>query len=49
MTEALAGDNVGVNIKGPKKSDLSRGMLLVTPGTMKPTNHFEGTCYFLTR
>ena len=49
VSEALAGDNVGVNIKGPKKADLERGMLLVTPGSITPTNHFEGTCYFLTR
>ena len=49
VSEALAGENVGVNIKGPKKSDLSRGMLLVTPGSITPTNHFEGTCYFLSR
>ena len=49
VNEALAGDNVGVNIKGPKKDDLSRGMLLVTPGSITPTNHFEGTCYFLSR
>lgn len=48
VSEALAGDNVGVNIKGPKKADLERGMLLVTPGSITPTNHFEGTCYFLT-
>ena len=49
VSEALAGDNVGVNVKGPKKAEFSRGMLLVTPGSITPTNHFEGTCYFLTR
>jgi len=48
VSQALAGENVGVNIKGPKKSDLSKGMLLITPGSITPTNHFEGTCYFLT-
>jgi translation elongation factor EF-Tu-like GTPase len=41
VSEAVAGENVGVNVKGPKKGDIEKGMILVTPGSIVPTNHFE--------
>ncbi|TRY74046.1 hypothetical protein TCAL_05467 [Tigriopus californicus] len=44
---SVAGENVGVNLKGVKGTALSRGMVLVAQGSYKPTNHFEGTCYIL--
>eukprot|EP00096_Caligus_rogercresseyi_P015654 TRINITY_DN812_c0_g1_i1.p1 TRINITY_DN812_c0_g1~~TRINITY_DN812_c0_g1_i1.p1 ORF type:complete len:435 (+),score=85.68 TRINITY_DN812_c0_g1_i1:149-1453(+) len=45
---ATAGDNVGVNLKGVKAKNLSRGMVLGAPGSFTFTNHFQANCYFLT-
>jgi len=49
IKEALAGDHVGVNIRKVKANQLKKGMLLVEPGSVIPTNHIEGACYFLTK
>jgi len=46
---ARAGDHIGIQIKKVKKDLVEKGMLLVKPGSVKPTNHFRGTCYFLTK
>jgi len=46
---AAAGDHVGIQLKKVKKEMVDKGMLLVKPGSVKPTNHFQGTCYFLTK
>ena len=46
---AVAGDHVGIQLKKVKKEMVDKGMLLVKPGSVKPTNHFQGTCYFLTK
>jgi len=46
---AVAGDHVGVQLKKVKKELVDKGMLVVKPGSVKPTNHFQGTCYFLTK
>lgn len=47
--EAFAGDHVGIQLRKIKYNMVEKGMLLVKPGSVKPTNHFEGTCYFLTK
>lgn len=49
VAEAFAGDHVGVNLRKVKKDAIQKGMLLVKPNSVKPTNHFEGVCYFLTK
>ena len=49
QTSAGAGDHIGVQLKKVKKDMVDKGMLLVKPGSVQPTNHFEGTCYFLTK
>ena len=46
---AVAGDHVGLQLKKVKKEMVDKGMLLVKPGSVQPTNHFQGTCYFLTK
>ena len=38
---ATAGENVGVQLRGVKASSLEKGMLIIKPGSMEPTNHFE--------
>jgi len=49
ITDALAGDHVGVNLRKLKPGLLQKGMMIVTPNSIQPTNYFEGTCYFLTK
>jgi len=49
ITEAFAGDHVGVNLRKIKSSLLQKGMMIVEPNSIQPTNYFEGTCYFLTK
>lgn len=46
---AAAGDHVGLQLRKIKGDTVEKGMLVVKPGSVKPTNHFEGTCYFLTK
>nr|ACO15638.1 Elongation factor Tu, mitochondrial precursor [Caligus clemensi] len=46
---ASAGDNIGVNIKGVKVKNLSRGMILGAMGSFQFTNHFEANVYFLSK
>jgi len=41
VPEARAGENVGVQLRGVKAAALEKGMLLIAPGSLKPTNHFE--------
>ena len=47
--QVYAGDHVGVNLRKMKAGQLKKGMLMVKPGSVVPTNHFEGTCYFLSK
>ena len=49
IKQVYAGDHVGVNLRKIKASQVKKGMLMVKPGSVVPTNHFEGTCYFLTK
>merc|ERR1712008_454430 len=44
---AVAGDHVGVLVKKIKPHMVTKGMLLVKPKSVAPTNHFEVVCYFL--
>lgn len=46
---AEVGDNVGILIRGIKKDDISRGFVVVTPGTVKPSNNFLAKIYVLTK
>jgi len=49
MGAAVAGDHVGIQLRKVKNSMVEKGMLLVKSGSVLPTNHFQGTCYFLTK
>ncbi|QSJ17153.1 elongation factor Tu [Nostoc sp. UHCC 0702] len=48
LEEGLAGDNAGVLLRGLKKEDIERGMVLAKPGSIKPHTDFEGEVYVLT-
>nr|AYQ94573.1 translational elongation factor Tu [Cylindrocapsa geminella] len=49
LDETLAGDNVGVLLRGVQKKDIQRGMVLAKPGTIKPHTKFEAQVYVLTK
>ncbi len=48
LEEGLAGDNVGVLMRGIQKTDVERGMVLAKPGSIKPHTQFESQVYILT-
>jgi elongation factor Tu len=48
VQSAEAGENIGLQIRGIKADALEKGMLVIQPKSLEPTNHFLGTCYFLT-
>jgi elongation factor Tu len=49
LTEGLAGDNVGVLLRGIDKEGIERGMVIVKPGSITPHTEFEGEVYVLTK
>jgi elongation factor Tu len=48
MNEAMAGDNVGLLLRGIKKEDVERGMVIAAPGTITPHKKFKCEVYILT-
>ncbi|MFT5290195.1 MAG: elongation factor Tu [Planctomycetota bacterium] len=49
LDEARAGENVGCLLRGVKKEDVSRGMVLAKPGTITPHTLFEAEVYILSK
>ncbi|HSX37269.1 MAG TPA: elongation factor Tu [Chlamydiales bacterium] len=49
LDEALAGENVGVLLRGIEKHDVERGMVLAAPGTCTPHTKFQATVYVLNK
>ncbi|XP_013186766.2 elongation factor Tu [Amyelois transitella] len=49
VTEALAGDNVGVLLRGMKMKSVETGMLLCASKSFELSNHYKAKVYFLTR
>eukprot|EP00916_Digyalum_oweni_P004315 GHVL01007654.1.p1 GENE.GHVL01007654.1~~GHVL01007654.1.p1 ORF type:complete len:416 (-),score=81.33 GHVL01007654.1:1285-2532(-) len=47
LTDATAGDQVGLNLKGPKREDVTRGMVVSAPGTVKSYSEFEAELYLM--
>jgi elongation factor Tu len=47
LDESVAGDNVGVLLRGIQKGDVERGMVLAKPGTITPHTKFEAQVYVL--
>jgi len=47
LDQGMAGDNAGVLLRGLKKEDIERGMVIAKPGTIKPHTEFEGEVYVL--
>ncbi|MCW5559075.1 MAG: elongation factor Tu, partial [Verrucomicrobiae bacterium] len=49
LESAQAGDNCGVLLRGTKKEDVERGMVLAKPGSITPHTHFKAEVYVLTK
>ena len=49
LDQGMAGDNVGVLLRGVQKEDIERGMVLAKPGSITPHTQFEGEVYVLTK
>jgi elongation factor Tu len=49
LDSASAGDNVGVLLRGTKKEEVERGMVLAKPGSIKPHTKFKAEVYVLNK
>jgi elongation factor Tu len=49
LDEARAGENVGLLLRGTKKEDVERGMVVVKPGSTTPHTEFEAQVYILSK
>lgn len=49
LDETLAGDNVGVLLRGVEKDEVERGMVLAKPGSIKPHTDFQAEVYVLAK
>ena len=49
LDSGVAGDNVGVLLRGVEKTDVERGQVLCKPGTIKPHTKFKGEVYILSK
>jgi len=49
LDEGVAGDNVGVLLRGTKREEVERGQVLAAPGTITPHTHFEAEIYVLSK
>lgn len=49
MDETIAGDNVGLLLRGIEKKDVIRGQVIAKPGSIKPYKKFEAELYVLTK
>jgi len=49
LEQGMAGDNVGILIRGIQKADIERGMVLAKPGSITPHKKFEAEVYILNK
>ncbi len=49
LDQGQAGDNVGVLLRGTKKEEVERGMVLAKPGSITPHTVFKAEAYILTK
>ncbi|MCB2287391.1 elongation factor Tu, partial [Clostridium algidicarnis] len=47
LDQAMAGDNVGVLLRGIQRAEIERGQVLAKPGSVNPHNKFVGQVYVL--
>lgn len=49
LDEGMAGDNVGLLLRGSKKEDVERGQVIAKPGSVTPHTEFEAEVYILSK
>ena len=49
LDEGVAGDNIGVLLRGTEKDDVERGQVLAQPGSITPHTKFKGEVYVLSK
>jgi elongation factor Tu len=49
MDECIAGDNVGILLRGIEKDQIERGQVLAAPGSITPHKKFHASVYILTK
>ncbi len=49
LDQGMAGDNVGILLRGTKREDIERGQVLVKPGSITPHLKFKAECYILSK
>jgi len=49
LDSGMAGDNVGILIRGIQKTEIERGMVLAVPGSITPHKKFEAEVYILNK
>jgi elongation factor Tu len=49
LDSGMAGDNVGLLLRGIDKEDVERGQVLAKPGSIKPHTNFKGSVYVLSK
>jgi elongation factor Tu len=49
LQEGLAGDNVGLLLRGVERDEVERGQVIAAPGSITPHTKFKGNVYVLTQ
>ena len=49
LDSGMAGDNIGVLLRGVQKNEIVRGMVLAKPGSINPHTKFDAEVYILTK
>jgi len=49
LDEGQAGENVGLLLRGTKREDVERGMVVIKPGTTTPHTNFDANVYILSK
>ena len=49
LDEGMAGDNVGLLLRGTDKDEVERGQVIAAPGSITPHTHFKSQVYILTK
>jgi elongation factor Tu len=49
LDEGMAGDNIGVLLRGTERNEIERGMVLAKPGSITPHTKFKSEVYVLSK
>ena len=49
LEQAIAGDNIGLLLRGVQRNEIERGQVLAKPGSIHPHTHFNSEVYVLTK